>query len=109
MAVLSFYRALNVQKDWAILTAECFAELARSSPLRPAFAATRRQLLEAFAAAIERGATRGTLRPGADPRAIAQLLLDGVEAGALREAIMADQDEGLQVVSHSLLRCLLTA
>lgn len=109
MAFLARYRTLNLQTDWAVLAAECLAELARSSPLRPVFEANRLRLLDAFVAAIERGATSGTLRPAADPRAIAQLLLDGVEAEALREAIMSDRNGGSQVISVPLLRCLFLA
>ncbi|WBR99934.1 TetR/AcrR family transcriptional regulator [Pseudoduganella sp. SL102] len=107
--ILTEYRALNLQPEWAILSAECLAELTRTSVLRSAFAENRVLLLNTFASAIERGADTGSLRPAAEPLAIAQLLLDGVEAEALRHAIADEESSSSAVISSPLLRCLLLA
>ncbi|GGY39705.1 TetR/AcrR family transcriptional regulator [Pseudoduganella albidiflava] len=107
--ILMEYRALNLQPEWAILSAECLAELARTSVLRSAFSENRVLLLNTFASAIERAADTGSLRPAAEPLAIAQLLLDGVEAEALRHAIANEKNSSSAVISSPLLRCLLLA
>jgi AcrR family transcriptional regulator len=110
---LSAYRALCRQREWAVLSAECLAEIARTPALAPAFEASRRRLLDGLAGFMERGAGLGHFRPAVPVRLAAQLLLDAVESDALRAALYlvpqadAAPDESVDVLHPALLSCLL--
>ena len=110
---LAAYQALCRQREWAVLSAECLSEIARSPGLAPAFEANRRRMLDGLAGVMERGAQQGLLRPAVPVRLAAQLLLDAVESDALRFALAvtpqenAGADEGVDVLHPALLACLL--
>lgn len=116
---LATYWALCRQPEWAILSAECLAEIARSPALMPAFENNRGQLLDTLAAAIERGAKQGMFKPSAPTRLVAQALLDIVESDALRRALEAQAKsagapigspvQAVEVLHPGLLRGLLGA
>lgn len=110
---LSACQALCRQREWAVLSAECLAEIARTPALAPAFEANRRRMLDALAGFIERGVGRGCFKPPVAARLVAQLLLDAVESDALRVALAvtppadAASQPAVDVLDPALLRCLL--
>lgn len=105
---LSAYHALCRQHEWAVLSAECLAEIARTPALAPAFEANRQRLLQALTDCLERGVAQEGLRPAAPAALVAQWMLDAVESDALRCALCPGQAEaGVQVLHPALLACLL--
>lgn len=105
---LSAYHALCRQHEWAVLSAECLAEIARTPALAPAFEANRRRLLDALAACLDLAVAQGRLQPAAPSRLVAQWMLDAVESDALRCALCAGQDDaGTDVLHPGLLARLL--
>jgi AcrR family transcriptional regulator len=116
---LAAYWTLCRQPEWAILGAECLAEIARSPALMPKFENNRRQLLDALAGAIERAAQQGIFKPSAPIRLVAQALLDIVESDAFRRGLEAQANsakgkidssvEAMDIFHPGLLRGLLGA
>lgn len=85
---LRTYAALCSQREWAVLTAECIAELARNAELAPAFEENHRRMLATLEAAIEDGDSRGEFRPRVPAGIVAKLLLDAVESETMRRVLM---------------------
>lgn len=105
---LSAYHALCRQHEWAVLSAECLAEIARTPALAPAFEANRQRLLQAFCDCLERAVAQGTFQPAAPCSLVAQWMLDAVESDALRCALCGGPaDADVQVLHPGLLACLL--
>lgn len=105
---LSAYHALCRQHEWAVLSAECLAEIARTPELAPAFESNRRRLLDALADCLDLAVAQGGLQPAAPCRLVAQWMLDAVESDALRCALCAGQDgAGMEVLHPALLASLL--
>lgn len=87
---LASYWALCRQHEWAILSIECLAEMARNPALLPEFERNRTALRNSLAAAIERGAQQAAFKPIAPAPCVAQTLLDAIESEALRQ-VLAEQ------------------
>lgn len=114
---LAAYWELCHQREWAILSIECLAEIARSPALLPAFENNRKQLLQTLADAIERATAQGIFTPAAPAWLIGQALLDITESDALRQALVtqavasghqsAPPAEARNVLHPGLLRGLL--
>jgi AcrR family transcriptional regulator len=85
---LRTYSALCSQREWAVLAAECLAEIARNAELAPAFEENQARTLSALEAAIEDGNAQGIFTPQVPPGIVAQLLLDAVESEAMRRVLM---------------------
>lgn len=85
---LRTYSALCSQREWAVLAAECLAEIARNAELSPAFEENQARTLSALEAVIEDGNAQGIFTPKVPPGMVAQLLLDAVESEAMRRVLM---------------------
>jgi AcrR family transcriptional regulator len=104
---LQAYQALCRQREWAVLSAECLAEIARNPVLAPAFAANYAALQRILADALERGQKHGKFVLAAPALLIAQVLLDAVESAALRHVCMPQEVTPPDVLHGGLLRGLL--
>ena len=85
---LRTYAALCSQREWAVLAAECLAEIARNAALAPAFGENHARMLSALEAAIDDGDAQGIFTPRVPAAIVAQLLLDSVESEAMRRVLM---------------------
>ncbi|QEI09473.1 TetR/AcrR family transcriptional regulator [Pigmentiphaga aceris] len=121
---LTAYWRLCRQHDWAVLSAECLAEIARNPELVPAFAHNRQQLVDTLVNAVERGTQQGNFKPAAPAQLVSQALLDIVESDALRQTLMTPastaastvvttaaiaNDQTMEIIHPGLLRGMLGA
>lgn len=106
---LRTYSALCSQREWAVLAAECLAEIARNAELAPAFEENQLRTLSALEAAIEDGNAQGIFTPQVPAGIVAQLLLDSVESEAMRRVVMRRQSDANpnEALNKKLLQALL--
>ena len=110
---LRAYSALCSQREWAVLAAECLAEIARNAALAPAFEENQARTLSALEAAIEDGNAEGLFTQRVPAVVVAQLLLDSVESDALRRVLMrtptkpASEAGEVYALDKNLLQALL--
>lgn len=106
---LRTYSALCSQREWAVLAAECLAEIARNAELAPAFEENHLRTLSALEAAIEDGKAQGIFTPQVPAGIVAQLLLDSVESEAMRRVVMRRQSDSSpnEALNKKLLQALL--
>nr|WP_318381182.1 TetR/AcrR family transcriptional regulator [uncultured Enterobacter sp.] len=107
--ILSQLFALCRQPDWAILTAECLAEIARTPGLVPVFEANRLHLLNTLSSAVARGIESRHFSTSLPPSVVAQILIDGIEAEALRAALSPSYASGCPILAKETLTVLLGA
>ena len=108
-AILNHYLSLCRQPEWAVLAAECVAEIARTPALVPVFEDNRLLLLNALAAVIQRGITAKRFSTTLAPVMLAQILIDGIEADALRAVISPSTPTACAILSQATLNSLLGA
>lgn len=103
------YSALCSQREWAVLAAECIAEIARNAGLAPAFEENQTRTLSALEAAIEDGNAQGIFAPQVPAGIVAQLLLDSVESEAMRRVLMRRQSDAKpdEALNKKLVQALL--
>ena len=110
---LRAYAALCSQREWAVLAAECLAEIARNAALVPAFAENHARMLSALEAAIDDGNAEGLFTQRVPAVVVAQLLLDAVESDAMRRVLMrtpaqsASEQGEVYALDKNLLQALL--
>ena len=106
---LRTYSALCSQREWAVLAAECLAEIARNAELAPAFEENQLRTLSALEAAIKDGNAQGIFTPQVPAGIVAQLLLDSVESEAMRRVVMRRQSDASpkEALNKKLLQALL--
>ena len=106
---LRTYSALCSQREWAVLAAECLAEIARNAELAPAFEENQLRTLSALEAAIKDGNAQGIFTPQVPAGIVAQLLLDSVESEAMRRVVMRRQSDANpnEALNKKLLQALL--
>ena len=106
---LRTYSALCSQREWAVLAAECIAEIARNAGLAPASEENQTRTLSALEAAIEDGNAQGIFAPQVPAGIVAQLLLDSVESEAMRHVLMRRQSDAKpdEALNKKLVQALL--
>ncbi|MHC6655312.1 TetR/AcrR family transcriptional regulator [Aeromonas salmonicida] len=82
------YLAWSQTPENLLLSTEILAELTRHPEMAATFASNQRQLCDALANTVRRGQQEGCLEARLDPDLTAQLLLDGLEGQALRDALV---------------------
>lgn len=107
--ILSHLFSMCCQPGWAILAAECMAEIARSPEQVPVFEVNRLHLLNSMSSVITRGMDTKQFTPLLQPSVLAQILIDGIEAEALRAALSPSCVSDCQILANDTLRVLLGA
>ncbi|WP_219591353.1 TetR/AcrR family transcriptional regulator [Aeromonas salmonicida] len=87
------YLAWSQTPENLLLSTEILAELTRHPEMAATFASNQRQLCDALANTVRRGQQEGCLEARLDPDLTAQLLLDGLEGQALRDALVLHPDQ----------------
>ncbi|MBP6141323.1 MAG: TetR/AcrR family transcriptional regulator C-terminal domain-containing protein, partial [Aeromonas sp.] len=87
------YLAWSQTPENLLLGTEILAELTRHPEMAATFASNQRQLCDALANTVRRGQQEGCLEARLDPDLTAQLLLDGLEGQALRDALVLHPDQ----------------
>lgn len=87
------YLAWSQTPENLLLSTEILAELTRHPEMAATFAGNQRQLCDALANTVRRGQQEGCLEARLDPALTAQLLLDGLEGQALRDALALHPDQ----------------
>lgn len=87
------YLAWSQTPENLLLGTEILAELTRHPEMAATFAGNQRQLCDALANTVRRGQQEGCLEARLDPDLTAQLLLDGLEGQALRDALALHPDQ----------------
>lgn len=82
------YLAWSQTPENLLLGTEILAELTRHPEMAATFASNQRQICDALASTIRRGQQEGCLEARLDPTLTSQLLLDGLEGQALRDALL---------------------
>lgn len=107
--ILSHLFSMCCQPGWAILAAECLAEIARSPELVPVFEANRLHLLNSISSAIARGIDSKQFSTPLLPSVLAQIIIDSIEAEALRAALSPSCVSDCQILEKDTLSVLLGA
>lgn len=87
------YLAWSQTPENLLLGTEILAELTRHPEMAATFASNQRQICDALANTIRRGQQEGCLEARLDPALTSQLLLDGLEGQALRDALLLHPDQ----------------
>lgn len=87
------YLAWSQTPENLLLSTEILAELTRHPEMAATFASNQRQLCDALANTVRRGQQEGCLEARLDPDLTTQLLLDGLEGQALRDALALHSDQ----------------
>ncbi|KAE9637403.1 TetR/AcrR family transcriptional regulator [Aeromonas veronii] len=87
------YLAWSQTPENLLLGTEILAELTRHPEMAATFASNQRQICDALASTIRRGQQEGCLEARLDPTLTSQLLLDGLEGQALRDALLLHPDQ----------------
>lgn len=87
------YLAWSQTPENLLLGTEILAELTRHPEMAATFASNQRQICDALASTILRGQQEGCLEARLDPALTSQLLLDGLEGQALRDALLLHPDQ----------------
>ena len=87
------YLAWSQTPENLLLGTEILAELTRHPGMAATFASNQRQICDALANTIRRGQQEGCLEARLDPTLTSQLLLDGLEGQALRDALLLHPDQ----------------